>query len=77
MVWLNWETVRDHMEVAFPLYEKWGLAGVKIDYMDRKDQEIVNFYQRTLAHRREVPPDRSTSTAPTRARARSAPTRTS
>ena len=47
-VWLNWEAVRDQMDVAFPLYEKWGLAGVKIDYMDRKDQEIVAFYQRTL-----------------------------
>jgi alpha-glucosidase len=48
LVWLNWEAVRDQMDVAFPLYEKWGLAGVKIDYMDRKDQEIVAFYQRTL-----------------------------
>ncbi len=47
-VWLNWETVREQMDVAFPLYEKWGLGGVKIDYMDRKDQEIVGFYQRTL-----------------------------
>jgi len=48
LVWLHWQTVRDQMEVAFPLYEKWGLAGVKIDYMDRKDQEMVSFYQRTL-----------------------------
>ena len=48
LVWLNWEAVRDQMDVAFPLYERWGLAGVKIDYMDRKDQEIVAFYQRTL-----------------------------
>jgi alpha-glucosidase len=48
LVWLNWEPTRDQMDVAFPLYEKWGLAGVKIDYMDRKDQEIVAFYQRTL-----------------------------
>ena len=47
LVWLNWEAVREQMDVAFPLYEKWGLAGVKIDYMDRKDQEIVAFYQRT------------------------------
>jgi alpha-glucosidase len=46
MVWLNWEAVREQMDVAFPLYEKWGLGGVKIDYMDRKDQEIVAFYQR-------------------------------
>jgi alpha-glucosidase len=48
LVWLNWEAARDQMDVAFPLYERWGLAGVKIDYMDRKDQEIVAFYQRTL-----------------------------
>jgi alpha-glucosidase len=46
LVWLNWEAVRDQMDVAFPLYERWGLAGVKIDYMDRKDQDIVSFYQR-------------------------------
>jgi alpha-glucosidase len=46
MVWLNWEAVREQMDVAFPLYEKWGLAGVKVDYMDRKDQQIVAFYQR-------------------------------
>jgi alpha-glucosidase len=46
MVWLNWEAVREQMDVAFPLYETWGLAGVKVDYMDRKDQEIVAFYQR-------------------------------
>jgi alpha-glucosidase len=46
LVWLNWENVREQMDLAFPLYEKWGLAGVKIDYMDRKDQEIVAFYQR-------------------------------
>jgi alpha-glucosidase len=30
--------------VAFPLYEKWGVAGVKIDFMDRDDQEMVNWY---------------------------------
>ncbi len=29
---------------AFPLYEKWGIAGVKIDFMDRDDQDMVNWY---------------------------------
>jgi alpha-glucosidase len=48
IVWLNWETVNATMDTAFPLYEKWGLAGLKIDYMDRKDQEIVDFYHRTV-----------------------------
>ncbi len=46
LVWLRWESVRDQMEKAFPLYEKWGIAGVKIDFMDRDDQEMVRFYHR-------------------------------
>ena len=29
---------------AFPLYQKWGVAGVKIDFMDRDDQQMVNWY---------------------------------
>ena len=29
---------------AFPLFRKWGIAGVKIDFMQRDDQEMVNWY---------------------------------
>ncbi|HZK97613.1 MAG TPA: glycoside hydrolase family 97 protein [Prolixibacteraceae bacterium] len=29
---------------AFPLYKKWGVAGIKIDFMDRDDQDMVNWY---------------------------------
>jgi alpha-glucosidase len=29
---------------AFPLYRKWGIAGIKIDFMDRDDQWMVNWY---------------------------------
>jgi alpha-glucosidase len=29
---------------AFPIYEKWGIAGIKIDFMDRDDQQMVNWY---------------------------------
>lgn len=34
----------DNFEKAFPIYEKWGIAGVKIDFMDRDDQQMVNWY---------------------------------
>ena len=30
---------------AFPLFREWGIAGVKIDFMDRCDQEMVNWYR--------------------------------
>ena len=29
---------------AFPLYNSWGIAGVKIDFMDRDDQDMVKWY---------------------------------
>ena len=47
-VWLKWDDVDrdDAYKKAFPLYEQWGIAGVKIDYMDRDDQEMVNWYEK-------------------------------
>jgi alpha-glucosidase len=32
------------MQTAFPLYEKWGVAGVKIDFILRNDQQGIQFY---------------------------------
>jgi alpha-glucosidase len=34
------------MDEAFPLFEKWGVKGVKVDFMDRDDQEMVAWYHR-------------------------------
>jgi alpha-glucosidase len=48
IIWLYWRDVEKKIEEAFPLYEKWGIAGVKIDFMDRDDQEMVNFYHRVV-----------------------------
>lgn len=45
LIWMHWTSVKKYMDQAFPLYEKWGVAGVKIDFMDRDDQEMVNFYE--------------------------------
>jgi alpha-glucosidase len=48
LLWALWTAVREQADVAFPLYEKWGVAGVKIDFMDRDDQEMVNWYEQTV-----------------------------
>jgi alpha-glucosidase len=47
-VWLFWSDVDrdDAYKKAFALYEKWGIAGVKIDFMDRDDQDMVNWYEK-------------------------------
>ncbi len=47
-LWAHWAAVDRQMDEAFPLFEKWGIAGVKIDYMDRDDQWMVDFYHRVL-----------------------------
>ena len=38
-------TRNDAYVEAFRTYAKWGIAGVKIDFMDRYDREIVNWYR--------------------------------
>jgi alpha-glucosidase len=47
-LWLYWSDVdrNDAYKKAFELYEKWGIAGVKIDFMDRDDQDMVNWYEK-------------------------------
>ncbi|MEP7280123.1 MAG: glycoside hydrolase family 97 protein [Bacteroidota bacterium] len=48
-IWLRAKAVDKQMEAAFSLYEKWGVAGVKIDFVERDDQEGIDFYYRTAS----------------------------
>jgi alpha-glucosidase len=47
-LWSHWTSVDKQIDQAFPLYEKWGIAGVKVDFMDLDDQEMVAWYRRVL-----------------------------
>lgn len=47
-LWSHWKSVNEYMDQAFPLYENWGIAGVKIDFMNRNDQWMVGFYRRVV-----------------------------
>ena len=47
-LWAHWTSVDKQMEEAFALFEKWGVAGVKIDFMDRDDQEMTAWYRKVL-----------------------------
>ena len=44
-LWSHWSSVDKYMEQAFPLFEQWGIAGVKIDFMDRDDQQMTAWYR--------------------------------
>lgn len=45
LLWLPWTTVEKNFDL-FKEYEKWGVAGIKIDFMDHSDQWMVNYYER-------------------------------
>ena len=45
VLWLTWLTVENHFDL-FKKFSDWGIAGVKIDFMDRSDQWMVNYYER-------------------------------
>jgi len=47
-VWVHWKALYPNLEAAFTQYEKWGLAGLMMDFMDRDDQEMVNIYEEVL-----------------------------
>ncbi|WP_214071709.1 glycoside hydrolase family 97 protein [Mucilaginibacter sp. dw_454] len=44
ILWLSWLTVHNHMEL-FKTFHEWGIKGVKIDFMERSDQWMVNYYE--------------------------------
>ncbi len=44
-LWAHWTAINHQMDAAFDQFEKWGIAGVKIDFMDRADQWMVNWYR--------------------------------
>ena len=48
ILWVVWNSLWDKMDEALDLYEKWGVKGIKVDFMQRDDQKIVNFYQEAI-----------------------------
>jgi alpha-glucosidase len=44
VLWLTWLTVHNNMGL-FKTFNEWGIKGVKIDFMDRSDQWMVNYYE--------------------------------
>jgi alpha-glucosidase len=48
ILWVVWKTFQDRMDEAVSLYEEWGVKGVKVDFMQRDDQKMVNFYTEAI-----------------------------
>ena len=42
---MTWLTVENNFDL-FKTFNEWGVKGLKIDFMDRSDQWMVNYYER-------------------------------
>ena len=48
-LWVQWSLLDRQMDAALAQYEKWGIAGIKVDFMDRNDQQMVDYYHKLMA----------------------------
>lgn len=46
ILWSLWGPMDTNAPELFDLYSEWGVAGVKIDFMQRSDQYMVEYYER-------------------------------
>lgn len=46
VLWALWTPLWDNMEEILDTYRDWGVKGVKVDFMQMNDRNMVNFYER-------------------------------
>jgi alpha-glucosidase len=46
ILWVVWKTLDDQLEPALDQYAKWGIKGIKVDFMQRSDQLLINYYHK-------------------------------
>lgn len=46
ILWATWKPLDLRMEEVLDRWREWGVAGTKVDYMQRDDQAVVEFYWR-------------------------------
>ena len=46
ILWVVWKTLEDQFDEALDQFVEWGVAGIKVDFMQRDDQPMVEYYWR-------------------------------
>jgi len=46
ILWASWKTLDDQLIPALDQFEKWGIKGIKVDFMQRSDQIMINYFDR-------------------------------
>jgi alpha-glucosidase len=47
-LWVHWKPLSEHLEEAFAQYQKWGVKGLMVDFLDRDDQQMLEFTDRMM-----------------------------
>ncbi|HEY6083357.1 MAG TPA: glycoside hydrolase family 97 catalytic domain-containing protein, partial [Chitinophagaceae bacterium] len=47
-VWVHWKAIYPHLEKVFTQFEKWGIKGMMVDFLNRDDQQMVNIQNKIL-----------------------------
>jgi alpha-glucosidase len=46
ILWASWKTLDDQLIPALDQFEKWGVKGIKVDFMQRSDQIMIDYFYR-------------------------------
>jgi len=46
ILWVVWKTLDDQLQPALDQFARWGIKGLKIDFLQRDDQPVMRFYDR-------------------------------
>lgn len=46
ILWVTWKDLDENLDLALQQFERWGIKGIKVDFMQRDDQWMVNYYHR-------------------------------
>lgn len=48
-LWVLWKPLNENLEAVLDQYKEWDVKGVKVDFMQRADQWMVNYYEKVLS----------------------------
>jgi alpha-glucosidase len=49
LLWAHWQHMAARMDEVLDTWVRWGIRGIKVDFMERDDQDMVEFHERIAA----------------------------
>ena len=46
LLWTSWLVLDRQLDTALDMFSKWGIKGIKVDFMQRDDQQMMEYYEK-------------------------------